>query len=337
MHSNTALVVVVVLVALTFDFTNGFHDTANAIATSISTHALSPRLAVALSAAMNFLGAFVTLQVTQTIASGIVDMTRVSLLMVMAALIGAIVWNLITWRGGLPSSSSHALIGGLIGAVGADLGLGAVKWDVVVSKMIIPLVVSPILGFIFAYALMLAIFWFFRNVAPRRANRGFRWAQILSAAFVGFSHGTNDAQKTMGIITLALISGHVYGNLTAAHFYVPIWVIYASAGAISLGTYAGGWRIIRTMGTRLYKIQPAQGFAAQTVAAIIIQGASHLGFPVSTTHVVSGGILGAGSSQSMSAVRWGVGLNIFLAWIITLPMAALFAAVVYVVRHFFGV
>jgi inorganic phosphate transporter, PiT family len=337
MHSNTALVVVVVLVALTFDFTNGFHDTANAIATSISTHALSPRLAVALSAAMNFLGAFVTLQVTQTIASGIVDMTRVSLLMVMAALIGAIVWNLITWRGGLPSSSSHALIGGLIGAVGADLGLGAVKWDVVVSKMIIPLVVSPILGFIFAYALMLAIFWFFRNVAPRRANRGFRWAQILSAAFVGFSHGTNDAQKTMGIITLALISGHVYGNLTAAHFYVPIWVIYASAGAISLGTYAGGWRIIRTMGTRLYKIQPAQGFAAQTVAAIIIQGASHLGFPVSTTHVVSGGILGAGSSQSMSAVRWGVGLNIFLAWIITLPMAALFAAVVYVVLHFFGV
>jgi inorganic phosphate transporter, PiT family len=337
MHSNTALVVVVVLVALAFDFTNGFHDTANAIATSVSTHALSPRLAVALSAAMNFLGAFVTLQVTQTIASGIVDMTRVSLLMVMAALIGAIIWNVITWRGGLPSSSSHALIGGLIGAVGADLGLGAVKWDVVVSKMIIPLVVSPILGFIFAYALMLAIFWFFRDVAPRRANRGFRWAQILSAAFVGFSHGTNDAQKTMGIITLALISGHVYGNLTAAHFYVPIWVIYASAGAISLGTYAGGWRIIRTMGTRLYKIQPAQGFAAQTVAAIIIQGASHLGFPVSTTHVVSGGILGAGSSQSMSAVRWGVGLNIFLAWIITLPMAALFAAVVYVVLHLFGV
>jgi PiT family inorganic phosphate transporter len=337
MHSNTALVVVVVLVALSFDFTNGFHDTANAIATSVSTHAMSPRIAVALSAAMNFLGAFVTLQVTQTIASGIVDMTRVSLLMVMAALIGAIIWNLITWRGGLPSSSSHALIGGLIGAVGADLGLGAVKWDVVVSKMIIPLVVSPILGFIFAYALMLAIFWFFRDVAPRRANRGFRWAQILSAAFVGFSHGTNDAQKTMGIITLALISGHAYGNLTAAHFYVPIWVIYASAGAISLGTYAGGWRIIRTMGTRLYKIEPAQGFAAQTVAAIIIQGASHLGFPVSTTHVVSGGILGAGSSQSMSAVRWGVGLNIFLAWIITLPMAALFAAVVYVVLHLFGV
>jgi PiT family inorganic phosphate transporter len=337
MHSNTVLVVVVVLIALTFDFTNGFHDTANAIATSVSTHSMSPRMAVALSAAMNFLGAFVTLQVTQTIASGIVDMTRVSLLMVMAALIGAIIWNLITWRGGLPSSSSHALIGGLIGAVGADLGLGAVKWDVVVSKMIVPLVASPILGFIFAYALMLAIFWFFRDVAPRPANRGFRWAQILSAAFVGFSHGTNDAQKTMGIITLALISGHAYGNLTSTHFYVPIWVIYASAGAISIGTYAGGWRIIRTMGTRLYKIEPAQGFTAQTVAATLIQGASHFGFPVSTTHVVSGSILGAGSSQSVSAIRWGVGLNIFLAWIITLPMAALFAAVVYVVLHFFGV
>jgi PiT family inorganic phosphate transporter len=336
MHSNTALVVVVVLVALSFDFTNGFHDTANAIATSVSTHALSPRFAVALSTAMNFAGAFVTLQVTRTIAGGVVDMTRVTLVMVLSALVGAIIWNLITWYGGLPSSSSHALIGGLIGAVGADIGLGAVKWDVVVSKMLIPLVISPILGFVSAYLLMLAIFWFFRGVAPRPANRGFRWAQVLSAAFVGFSHGTNDAQKTMGIITLALISGHTYSNLTISHFYVPIWVIYASAGAISLGTYAGGWRIIRTMGTRLYKIEPAQGFTAQTVAATIIQGASHLGFPVSTTHVVSGGILGAGSSRSFSAVRWGVGLNIFLAWIITLPMAALFAAIIYVVLHAFG-
>jgi inorganic phosphate transporter, PiT family len=335
MH-DSVLVVLVVLVALSFDFTNGFHDTANAIATSVSTHALSPRIAVVLSAAMNFLGAFTTLKVAATIGSGIVAVPSVTLLMILAALIGAIVWNLITWWGGLPSSSSHALIGGLIGATGAHLGLGAVQWDVVISKMIIPLVLSPIIGFVGGYILMLIIYWIFQNVAPRRANRGFRWAQVLSAAFVSFSHGTNDAQKTMGIITLALISGHALGNLTASHFYVPIWVIYASAGAMSLGTYVGGWRIIKTMGTRLYKIEPAQGFSAQTVAAIVIQGASHLGFPVSTTHVVSGSILGAGSSQSVNAVRWGVGLNIFVAWIITLPMAAIFAAVIYFVLHIFG-
>lgn len=335
MH-DTALVVLVVLVALGFDFTNGFHDTANAIATSVSTHALSPRGAVLLSAAMNFLGAFTTLQVAATIGSGIVAINSVTLLMVLAALAGAIVWNLITWYWGLPSSSSHALIGGLIGAGGAHLGLGAVKWNVVLSKMIVPLVASPIIGFIGAYILMLIIYWVFQNVAPRPANRGFRWAQLLSAAFVSFSHGTNDAQKTMGVITLALISGHAFGNLTASHFYVPIWVIYASASAMSLGTYAGGWRIIKTMGTRLYKIEPAQGFTAQTVAAIVIQGASHLGFPVSTTHVVSGSILGAGSSQSANAVRWGVGLNIFLAWIVTLPMAALFAAILYFVLQLSG-
>jgi inorganic phosphate transporter, PiT family len=335
MH-DTALVVLVVLVALSFDFTNGFHDTANAIATSVSTHALSPRIAVILSAAMNFLGAFTTLRVAATIGSGIVSVPSVTLLMILAALAGAIVWNLITWWGGLPSSSSHALIGGLIGATGAHLGLGAVKWDVVISKMIIPLVLSPIIGFIGGYVFMLIIYWVFQNVAPRRANRGFRLAQVFSAAFVSFSHGTNDAQKTMGIITLALISGHAFGNLTASHFYVPIWVIYASAGAMSLGTYVGGWRIIKTMGTRLYKIEPPQGFSAQTVAAIVIQGASHLGLPVSTTHVVSGSILGAGSSQSVNAVRWGVGLNIFVAWIITLPMAAIFAAVIYFVLHIFG-
>jgi PiT family inorganic phosphate transporter len=335
MH-DTALVVLVVLVALSFDFTNGFHDTANAIATSVSTHSLTPRAAVALSAAMNFLGAFVTLKVAATIGSGVADVAKVTLLMVLSALIGATAWNLLTWYRGLPSSSSHALIGGLIGAVGAHLGLGAVKWSVVLSKMILPLVVSPLLGFVAAYLFMLGIFWVFRSASPRPANRGFRLAQIVSAAFVSFSHGTNDAQKTMGVITLALISGHAFSNLTPAHFYVPIWVIYASAAAISLGTYVGGWRIIRTMGTRLYKIEPAQGFTAQTVAAVLIQGASSYGFPVSTTHVVTGSILGAGSSQKASAVRWGLGLNIFVAWIITLPMAALFAAVVYAALHIFG-
>jgi PiT family inorganic phosphate transporter len=323
----------VVVVALAFDFTNGFHDTANAIATSVSTHALSPRWAVLLSAAMNFIGAFVTLKVAATIGSGVANPKEVTLFMTIAALVGAIIWNLITWRAGLPSSSSHALIGGLIGATIVALGFSHVKWDQVVQKMIIPLVLSPILGFIAAYLLMLAIYWVFQGATPRAINHGFRLTQILSAAFVGFSHGTNDAQKTMGIITLALISGNF---VSAGTFVVPKWVIICSASAMALGTYAGGWRIIKTMGTRLYKIEPAQGFDAQTVAATIIQGASHYGFPVSTTHVVSGSILGAGASQSFSAVRWGVGLNIFLAWIITLPMAALFAALVYFVLHFFG-
>ena len=336
MHDHI-LVAIVVLVALGFDFTNGFHDTANAIATSVSTHALSPRAAVILSAAMNFAGAFVTLQVAATIGSGVVDPRKfhLTLLMIVAALLGAICWNLVTWYQGLPSSSSHALIGGLIGAGIVGLGTHAISWNVVGSKMIIPLVASPILGFIVAYIGMLVIFWVFRRARPRAVNRGFRAAQVLSAAFVSFSHGTNDAQKTMGVITLALISGH-FVHVHGKGFPVPIWVIVAAACAMSLGTYAGGWRIIRTMGTRLYKIQPPQGFDAQTVAAGIIQGASHFGFPVSTTHVVSGSILGAGSTENLSAVRWGVGLNIFLAWIITLPMAALFAAIVYGVLHLFA-
>jgi inorganic phosphate transporter, PiT family len=330
MH-DAVLVVVVVIVALAFDFTNGFHDTANAIATSVSTHALSPRVAVVLSSFMNFAGAFVTLKVAATIGSGVADPAKVTLVMIISALLGAIAWNLITWYHGLPSSSSHALIGGLIGAVFVGLSPSAVKWDVVVSKMLIPLVISPIGGFVLAYVFMLVIYWLFRHARPRPANRGFRIAQIFSAAFVAFSHGTNDAQKTMGIITLALISGKY---LDAKPFVVPLWVIAASAAAIAFGTYAGGWRIIKTMGTRLYKIEPAQGFDAQTVAATIIQGASHFGFPVSTTHVVSGSILGAGASTSVNAVRWGVGINIMLAWIITLPMAAVMSAAVYFVLRF---
>jgi len=327
------LVAIVVIVALLFDFTNGFHDTANAIATSVSTHAMAPGAAVILSAVMNFVGAFVTLKVAATIGSGVAPPGKITLVMIVAALLGAISWNLITWYYGLPSSSSHALIGGLIGAVIVGIGFSAVKWDAVLSKMIIPLVASPILGFVVAYIAMLAIYWIFRGTNPRPANRGFRLAQILSAAFVGFSHGTNDAQKTMGVITLALISGHF---LSAKTFAVPFWVIVAAAMSMSFGTYAGGWRIIRTMGTRLYKIGPAEGFDAQTVAAIIIQVASHFGFPVSTTHVVSGSILGAGSSRSVAAVRWGIGLNIFLAWLVTLPMAAIMAGVLYFLLHFIG-
>jgi PiT family inorganic phosphate transporter len=328
MH-DTLLVVIVVVIALTFDITNGFHDTANAIATSVSTHALSPRAAVILSAIMNFVGAFTTLKVAQTIGSGVAPPAAVTLVMILAALLGAIIWNLITWRAGLPSSSTHALIGGLIGAVIVGLGFSSVQWGTVFTKMIIPLIVSPLLGFGFAFIVMLSIYRIFRHARPHQVNRGFRLAQILSAAFVSFSHGTNDAQKTMGIITLALVSGHY---LPA--FSVPFWVIVASASAMGLGTYVGGWRIIKTVGTRLYHMDPAEGFDAQTVAAIIIQGASHFGFPVSTTHMVTGSILGAGSSRSASAVRWGVGINILAAWIVTIPMAALMAGIIYFLLHF---
>jgi PiT family inorganic phosphate transporter len=330
MH-DTLLVVIVIAVALGFNITNGFHDTANAIATSVSTHALSPRAAVVLSAVMNFAGAFVTLKVAATIGSGVVQPTQISLLMILAALIGAIAWNLFTWYYGLPSSSSHALIGGLIGAVIVGLGVDAVKWHSVVTKMLIPLVISPIAGFILAYVGMLIIYWLFRRVHPRPANRGFRLAQILSAAYVSFSHGTNDAQKTMGVIALTLVSGGAI-----SHFYVPLWVIIAASATMATGTYAGGWRIIRTMGSRLYKISPAEGFDAQTVGASVIQAASSFGLPVSTTHVVSGSILGAGASESFSAVRWGVGINIFVAWIITAPVAAAIAAVIYFFLHFAG-
>lgn len=332
MH-NLPLVVIVVIIALGFDVTNGFHDAANAIATSVSTHALSTQAAVGLSAVMNFVGALVTLKVAATIGSGVASPASVGLYMIAAALVGAISWNLVTWRFGIPSSSSHALIGGLIGAVIVGLGFGGVQWSVVLRKIVVPLVVSPIVGFLAAYGLMVIIAWTLRKTTPKNANRSFRLAQVLSSAFVAFSHGTNDAQKTMGIISLTLISG---GYLRATPFTVPIWVILAAASAMAFGTYAGGWRIIRTMGTRLYKIEPSQGFSAQSISGIIIQVASYLGFPVSTTHVVSGAVLGAGSTQRVSAVRWGVGRNILIAWTFTIPMAAAIAAIVYVPLHWLG-
>ena len=327
------LVAIVVLIALGFDFTNGFHDTANAIATSVSTHALSPRVAVLLSAVMNFVGAFVTLKVAATIGSGVANPSDITLLMVLSALLGAITWNLITWRYGLPSSSSHALIGGLLGAVIVGLGFSQVSWDAVITKMLIPLVVSPLIGFVGAYVLMLVVFWAMVKASPKPANRGFRLAQIASSAFVAFSHGTNDAQKTMGVITLALISG---GFLSPKPFTVPLWVIGSAGLSIALGTYVGGWRIIKTMGTKLVKIEPANGFTAQTVAACVIQGASHFGFPVSTTHVVTGSVMGAGSTRRLSAVRWGVGRNIMLGWMLTVPAAAGVAGLIYAFLSLFS-
>jgi PiT family inorganic phosphate transporter len=313
----------VVAVGLFFDFTNGFHDTANAIATSVSTRAMSPRAAVLMASVLNFFGAFVSLKVAATVAKGIVDTDAVTLSIVLAGLVGAITWNLFTWLLGLPSSSSHALIGGIMGAAIAADGWGVVEWNGVWDKVVKPGVTSPILGFFIALALMVAIFWVIRYRSPTKVNRVFRRAQIVSGGFVAFTHGTNDAQKTMGIISLALIST---GHLDPAHFDVPTWVIAGSATAMALGTYAGGWRIIKTMGTRIAKIEPPQGFAAQTACAGLLWTTAHLGFPVSTTQVISGSVMGAGASRRFSAVRWGIAGNIVVAWILTLPAAGLVGA-----------
>ena len=310
--------VVVVAVALFFDFTNGFHDTANSIATSVSTRALSPRAAVLSAAALNFAGAFVFLEVAATIAKGIVNPEAITLEIVLAGLVGAITWNLITWYLALPSSSSHALIGGIAGSAIAATGFDVVKWEALREKVLIPSLLAPLLGILGAAALMTVILWIIRKRAPGVINRLFRRLQLLSGAFVAFTHGTNDAQKTMGIITLALISS---GHLDPEPFHVPTWVIISAAAAMGMGTYAGGWRIIKTLGTRVAKLQPPQGFAAQTTTAVILWLTARYGFPVSTTHTISGSVLGAGASTRFSAVRWGVAGNILLAWILTVPCA----------------
>jgi PiT family inorganic phosphate transporter len=323
----------VVAVALFFDFTNGFHDTANAIATSVSTRAMSPRTAVLMASALNFLGAFVSLKVAATVAKGIVDTDAVTLSIVLAGLVGAITWNLFTWLLGLPSSSSHALIGGVMGAAIAADGLSVIEWDGVWEKVVKPGVSSPVLGFLVALALMLAIFWTIRRRSPSRVNRVFRRAQIFSGGFVAFTHGTNDAQKTMGIIALALITT---GHLDAETFDVPVWVIVSSATAMALGTYAGGWKIIRTMGSRIAKIEPPQGFAAQTACAGMLWTTAHLGFPVSTTQTITGSVLGVGASRRFSAVRWGIAGNIVAAWLLTLPMAGVVGATMEVVTRMPG-
>jgi PiT family inorganic phosphate transporter len=327
---TTVLLWLTVAVALGFDFTNGFHDTANAVATSISTRALSPRVAVAMSAVLNLTGAVVATQVLHTkVADTIGGLVKppggVGLGMIIAALVGAIVWNLITWRAGLPSSSSHALIGGLIGMGLVGYGVHAVQWAKV-GPVVTALVTSPLIGMVGAYLFMVVLLRAFRRAHPSRVNRRFRRAQILSAAFVSFSHGANDAQKTMGIITLALLStGHLRLHGKEKFPAVPLWVVIAAALAIGLGTYAGGWRIIRTMGSRIIRLEPDAGFAAQTVAAVVIQGATQLGLPVSTTHVVSGSVMGAGATRRLSAVRWGVARRILVAWVLTIPASALVA------------
>ena len=313
----------VVAVALFFDFTNGFHDTANSIATSVSTRALSPRVAVLSSAVLNFLGAFVSFAVAATIAKGIVDPEVITLEVVLAGLVGAITWNLITWYFGMPSSSSHALIGGIIGSAIAADGFGVVNWGGVKDKVLIPSLVAPFLGIVVAAALMVLVLWIIRRRAPSLVNRIFRRLQLISGGFVAFTHGTNDAQKTMGIISLALVAS---GHLSPDFDRPPTWVIVSAAAAMSMGTYAGGWRIIKTLGTRIAKLDPPQGFAAQTACASILWATAHNGFPVSTTQVISGSVLGAGATTRLSAVRWGVAGNIVTAWVLTIPCAAVVGA-----------
>ena len=316
--------------AVLFDYINGFHDTANAIATSVSTRALRPEFAIVLSAIANFLGALTGTQVAATIGSGIVT-TPVGghgQVVIAAALIGGIAWNLLTWRLALPSSSSHALIGGLLGATLAALGASAVHVDAIVTKVVAPLVGSPIIGLLGAFLVMVVLLNVFRRADPHRINERFRRLQLVSAAYMAFSHGSNDAQKTMGIMTAALVAA---GILPV--FKVPIWVMVLAAGAISLGTAAGGWRIIRTMGQRVVKLDPVHGFAAETAAATVIVVASHLGMPVSTTHVVSGAIMGSGASDRFSAVRWGIAGSIVWAWVLTIPASAAVAAVAWAILH----
>ncbi len=332
MHS-TLLLVIVVLTALAFDFTNGFHDTANVVASSISTRALSPRTAIAIASVLNFAGAFISLKVAATVAGGIVSAGKVTETIAFSGLVGAIIWNLITWFYGLPSSSSHALIGGIVGALLAAVGGSGVKGQALVGKVVVPAVLSPIVAFAVAGISILVIYRLVGRRRPGLVNRGFRLGQIVSSSMLSLAHGTNDAQKTMGVITLTLVA---HGSISAHHVKVPVWVIITAASAIALGTYAGGWRIIRTVGTRIIKMDTAQGFSAQGAGAAVILASSHFGYPLSTTHVISGGVMGAGAARRLSAVRWGVAGNIAFAWVLTLPAAGLFGAVVYWIQRIPG-
>jgi PiT family inorganic phosphate transporter len=311
---------IVIVVALFFDFTNGFHDTANAIATVVSTKAVSPKIAVLGAAGLNFLGAFVSIKVAATIAKGIVNPSAITLHIILA---GAIIWNLITWRLGLPTSSSHALIGGVAGAAVMSLGWHVVKWRGLQDKVLIPSLIAPFLGLVVAAVLMLIIIRLVRRFSDEATNRVFKRLQIISSGFVAFTHGTNDAQKTMGVIALALIATH-----PDKAFHVPVWVILSSASAMALGTYFGGWRIINTLGKKITTLGSPQGFAAETSTATTLAIAAHFGFPVSTTHTISGSILGAGVATRKSAVNWTIIKHIIMAWIITIPSAAAAGALV---------
>lgn len=329
MHEVTLLLVLTVVGALAFDYINGFHDTANAIATVVSTRVLSPTWAVLMAATLNFGGALVATHVAKTIASGIVVTELATEAVVLAAVIGGIAWNLITWFYGIPSSSSHALIGGLVGAALAKGGLEMVTWDGLLVKVVYPLVGSPIVGFIVAFLLMSAIGLAFSHMNARKTGGTFRNLQLVSSAAMAFSHGSNDAQKAMGIITLALVAN---GMIDKAE--VPLWVKLACAIAMALGTAAGGWRIIRTMGQKIIRLEPVNGFAAETAGAAVILTASHYGMPISTTHAITASIFGVGASKRASAVRWQVARSVVVAWVLTLPAAAAVGALAYWLLHF---
>lgn len=326
------LLIVTIVVAVGFDFTNGFHDTANAVATSISTRVLTPWFAIVMAAALNFLGAFVSTKVAKTVGTDIVSSGALTPIVVLAALLAAITWNLITWYYGLPSSSTHALFGGLIGAavVLSPAHFASLK-PAGILKVVLSLILSPVAGLILAFIVATTVVWLFRRASPHHVTATSSWLQRVSAAFVAFSHGSNDAQKTMGVITAALLA--YQGVSASASFAVPIWVIALSATAMGLGTSFGGWRIIRTMGMRTVKLKPLDGFAAESASAAVILGGSSLGLPVSTTHVIAGSIMGVGARQRLSAVRWGVAGNMVTAWILTGPITAVLAGIVVLVLH----
>src|SRR5437764_9471162 len=330
---SDVILVIVVATALAFDFTNGFHDTANVVATSISTRAVSPRLAVLLASLLNFAGAFISLAVAATVAKGIVNTDAITPTIVFAGLIGAIGWNLATWYFGLPSSSSHALIGGVVGSTIAADGTSAVQTDGLLSKVVVPALVAPVVAFVAAGLAIWIVYRVVGMLRPGPVNRGFRLGQLASGSMLALAHGTNDAQKTMGVITLALVA---HGDISADNFHVPNWVVVSAATAIALGTYTGGWRIIKTMGSRIIKMDPAQGFSAQSAGATVILASSHFGYPLSTTHVISGGIMGAGAAKRLSAVRWGIAGNIVGAWVLTLPAAGVMGAATYGITRIFG-
>jgi PiT family inorganic phosphate transporter len=321
------LVITVIIVALIFDFINGFHDTANAIATVVSTGVLPLRTAIMLAAVLNFVGALTGTAVASTIGKGIITPSTITLVVVLSALIGAIFWNLFTWYYGIPSSSSHAMVGGIIGAGVAHSGFSSIQGPGM-TKIFFSLILSPVAGMLIAFILMLALYWAFRRAAPVAVSGLFRKLQMLSAGFMALSHGSNDAQKTMGVITMALVA---YGSvtMTGSKLVVPTWVILASAAAMGLGTAAGGVRIIKTLGTKIIDLKPVHGFAAETATAGVILTASHFGLPVSTTHCISGSILGVGASQSVSAVRWGITVKILWAWVLTIPVSAISAFLCY--------
>lgn len=327
------ILIVVIGAALAFDFTNGFHDTANVVATAISTRAMPPKVAISGAAVLNFVGALISVEVATTVGQGLVESGAVTMNVVFAGLIGAIAWNIATWYVGLPSSSSHALLGGVIGAVLFAAGSGAVKSDGVIEKILVPALLSPILAFVVAG---LSVLIFYRVLGRRRpgpVNRGFRLGQIVSGGLLAIAHGTNDGQKTMGIMTLALIA---HGDIAADNFHVPQWVMVSAALAIAAGTYTGGWRIINTLGNRIHKMDAAQGFAAQSGGAAVILAASHLGFPLSTTHTISGAVIGSGAAKSISTVKWGVAGNMLVAWLLTLPAAGCSAGLIYLFTRLFG-